>query len=236
MTVPEGMKQSAPIALATVTIGGTFGVLASPILGAWPTLIMSLLLWAGGAQFAAISVLSGGGSAAAAVLTGIIANARYLPMGFAIAPFVKGSPLRRAAVASLLTDASLVIGREDDGHFNMNRLAWAAPLQYLAWTGGTAIGAFAAPLIGDPDHLGLDAVFPVFFLGLLLDELRLSRPQLLRSLRNVLRWQGLTSALLAAALALALTPITPAGVPVLAGAAVALIGLRPTRHPKPRRT
>lgn len=227
------MKQSVPVALATIAIGVTFGVLAAPIMGPWPAVIMSMVVWSGGAQFAAVSVLSGGGTFATAALTGIVANARYLPMGFAIAPAVKGSALRRALSAFPLTDASLVIARDDDGRFDLTRMTWAAPLQYLAWSGSTAVGAFAAPLIGDPERLGLDILFPVFFLGLLLGELRRTKPITLTKARDFYHWRSLTSALLAATLALALTPFTPAGIPVLAGAGVALIGLRRHHHQRP---
>lgn len=229
-TIPHGVKQSVPVALATIAISVTFGVLAAPIMGPWSAVIMSLVVWSGGAQFAAVSVLSAGGSFMTAALTGIVANARYLPMGFAIAPAAKGSVSRRAVSAFPLTDASLVIARDDDGRFDLTRMAWAAPLQYLAWSGSTAVGAFAAPLIGDPERLGLDVLFPVFFLGLLLSELRRTKPATLTKPRNFYHWRSFTSALLAAILALALTPFTPAGIPVLAGAAVALIGLRLPHH------
>lgn len=226
MTIPEGMKQSVPVALATIAMGLAFGVLAAPILGPWPALLMSMIVWSGGAQFAALSVLAGGGSAAIAALTGIVANARYLPMGFAVAPSASGGVVRRVACAALLTDASMIIGRNADGRFDLGRIAWAAPLQYAAWSGGTAVGAFAAPQFGDPTQLGLDAMFPVFFLGLLLPVLRDSKPKTATGLAALTRWRSLVVALLASIAALALTPFTPVGVPVLAGAAVALIGIR----------
>jgi predicted branched-subunit amino acid permease len=79
---------------------------------------------------------------------------------------------------------------------------------------GTAIGVFAGDLIGDPEKLGLDVLFPAFFLALLLrGELREGR-------------LAVVTALLGAAIGLALTPVTPAGVPVIAASAAALIGLR----------
>ena len=77
---------------------------------------------------------------------------------------------------------------------------------YPAWVGGTAIGVFAGDLIGDPGALGLDAIFPAFFLCLLVEgELRPGLPALV--------------AAVGALIALALIPFTPAGVPVIAATA-----------------
>ena len=74
------------------------------------------------------------------------------------------------------------------------------------------VGAFGGDLLGDTGRFGLDAVFPTFFLGILIAELREPRSR--------------TVAICGAAIALALVPFTPAGVPILAAAAAALLGLR----------
>lgn len=102
-----GVRASVPLLLPTVAIGLTFGVLAAPRIGAVPAVMMSVLVWAGTAQFAAISVLGGG--AGLAVATGLLANLRYLPMGFAIAPSLRGPAWRRAVSGPLLADASFVL-------------------------------------------------------------------------------------------------------------------------------
>jgi predicted branched-subunit amino acid permease len=84
---------------------------------------------------------------------------------------------------------------------------------YPCWVGGTAIGVFAGDLIGDPAALGLDAIFPAFFLCLLVEgEVRPGLPSVVAGL--------------GALVALALIPFTPAGVPVIAASATALLGLR----------
>jgi predicted branched-subunit amino acid permease len=83
---------------------------------------------------------------------------------------------------------------------------------YPAWVGGTVLGVFAGDWIGDPAALGLDAIFPAFFLALLIEgELRPGRPAI--------------AAALGALIAVVLTPFTPAGVPIIAASAAALIGL-----------
>ena len=95
---------------------------------------------------------------------------------------------------------------------------------YPAWVAGTAIGVFAGGLIGDPAALGLDALFPAFFLCLLVEgELRPGMPAVVAGLGSLI--------------ALCLIPFTPAGVPVIAASAAALLGpARPTRAPAAEET
>ena len=132
---------------------------------------MSAVVWSGTAQFAALSILTSGGGTALAASTGLLANTRFLPMGFAIAPSMKGGPLRRLLTGALLADASFVIGHRGGGRFDIRAIAWAAPLQYLPWIGGTVVGVVGANAIGDPTRWGLDVLFPVFYLSLLLPDL-----------------------------------------------------------------
>jgi len=82
------------------------------------------------------------------------------------------------------------------------------------WVSGTALGVLAGDLIGDPDRLGLDALFPAFFLGLLVGEATEGR-------------RGWAAAFLGATIALTLAPITPAGVPIMTACLAALLALLP---------
>ena len=92
----------------------------------------------------------------------------------------------------------------------------APPLpQFVTWQIGTMAGAFGGDLIGDLDRFGLDAVYPAFFVAILIPELR-DRDRI-----------GV--ALAGAAIALALVSFTPAGVPVLVASVAALWGLRRSR-------
>ena len=82
---------------------------------------------------------------------------------------------------------------------------------YVTWVTGTAVGAIWGGELGDPQDLGLDAIFPAFFLGLLLNETRSGRAR------------GVAAP--AALIALVLVPVAPAGVPVLVASLAALVGL-----------
>jgi predicted branched-subunit amino acid permease len=143
----------------------------------------------------------------------VLLNARFLPMGVAVAPFLKGGPLRRALEGQAVIDASWALASRGGGRFDREFMMGATIPQVAAWIGGTAIGAVGGNLIGDPERLGLDVVFPAFFLALLVEELRAGG-------------RTIAVALIAAALSLALVPFVPAGVPVIAACAAALLGLR----------
>jgi predicted branched-subunit amino acid permease len=182
-------------------------------------IVMSALVFAGSAQFAATAVLAAGGGAVAAIVAGLLMNLRYLPMGIAIAPSLRGGPLRRAAIGMTMIDFSWAASSRGGGRFDPGFMVAATAPSYPAWVGGTAIGVFAGDLISDPGAFGLDAIFPAFFLCLLVEgELRPGRPTLVAALGSLI--------------ALALIPFTPAGVPVIAASAAALVGLLRSRSPK----
>jgi predicted branched-subunit amino acid permease len=241
---PDGLRASLPLALPVAAVGMTFGLLAAPLLGAVPSIVMSAVVWSGTAQFAALGVLTSGGGTALAAGAGLLANTRFLPMGFAIAPSMTGGLLRRFLRGAVLADASFIIGNRGGGRFDISALIWAAPMQYFPWIVGTTAGVAGARAIGDPFRWGLDVLFPVFYLGLLLPELfpgrfqghrpRESRPTDRshgRGVVGLLHHRPIITAVLGAAITLALTPVAPAGVPVLVAAAAALIGLWPPRQP-----
>ena len=228
--LPGGLRASVPLALPTAAVGVSFGLLAAPLLGGWVAVAMSGVVWSGTAQFAALSILAAGGGSVPAVSAALLANTRFLPMGFALAPSMSGGWLRRLLRGALLADASFVIGAREGGRFDVASVVWAAPLQWSSWVGGTAAGVAGARVIGDPTRWGLDVLFPVFYLSLLLPELFPARfrgtHQPEHAGRRARSRRPLLAATLAVLLTLALTPVAPPGVPVLAAAAAALIGLR----------
>ncbi len=209
-----GIRAGIPFAIAAGLLAVSFGVLAEPVIGTAATVVMSAFVFAGSAQFGSVAVLGGGGGVATAVLAAVLLNARYLPMGIALAPSLRGGWLRRALYGEAMIDASWAMANRGGGRFDPDFLVGATLPSYPAWVGGTVVGVLAGDLIGDPADLGLDALFPAFFLALLVGgELRTGRTAIL-------------VAALGAAVALALLPFTPAGVPVIAASGAALLGLR----------
>jgi 4-azaleucine resistance transporter AzlC len=212
-----GARASVPFALATLVLGISFGVLARTLgWGIVAPIVFSVIAFSGSAQFAVAAVLGAGGGAIAAILAAVLLNARFGPMGVAVAPYLKGGPLRRALEGQAVVDASWALASRGGGRFEREFMIGATIPQGVAWISGTAIGAVSGDIIGNPERLGLDVIFPAFFLVLLLEELRGSR------------W-AVAVALIAAGLALALVPFAPPGVPVIAACAAALLGLRRSR-------
>jgi len=181
-------------------------------MGATAAITMSVFVFAGAAQFAATAVLASGGSAFTAILAGMMLNARYLPMGIAIAGSLPGGMFGRAVRGQAVVDASWAASHLGGGRFDHRLMIGATVPQYPAWVLGTVIGVIGANSLGDPAAFGLDALFPAFFLALLMAEGAQSR------LARVV-------AVTAAALALLLTPLLPAGLPILFASSAALLGL-----------
>ena len=211
-----GVRAGVPYAITGGVLALSFGVLAREAgFSALGAVVMSAIVFAGSAQFAAISIITGGGGVGAAVGAAALMNSRFLPMGIALAPSLRGGPLLRALQGQTVVDASWVMANEGEGHFDRHFLFGATAAQYATWLGGTAAGALGGGALGDPQALGLDAIFPAFFLALLLPELRDERSRAV--------------ALAGALIALALVPLAPAGVPVLVASVAALVGLK-RRH------
>jgi 4-azaleucine resistance transporter AzlC len=211
-TILDGVKAGLPFVLPALAIGMSFGVLAAPEMGAAAAIGMSFVVFAGAAQFASVGILAAGGSLASAVSAGLLINSRFLPMGLAVAPALHGGPVQRAVESQAMVDASWAIANRGDGTFDRQMMLGATIPQAIGWWGGTVIGVLGGTLLGDPATLGLDAMFPAFYLALLAEEVR--------------DRAALSSALLGAAIALCLVPFAPPGIPVVAASAAALLGLR----------
>jgi branched chain amino acid efflux pump len=208
-----GLRAGVPYALAGFLLSLSFGVLARDAgFSVAATIVMSAVVFAGSAQFAAVSIVGAGGGVGAAVAAAALMNSRFLPMGIALGPSLPGRAAKRAAQGQTVVDASWAMANRGDGTFDRWFLFGSTAVQYVTWVAGTAAGALGGDVIGDPHKLGLDAIYPTFFLALLFAELRSGRA------REV--------AALGALIALVLVPIAPPGVPVLVASLAAFAGLR----------
>jgi 4-azaleucine resistance transporter AzlC len=209
-----GLRVGVGISVATFVMGVTFGALAQTL--GWGTLAAvasSVLVFSGSAQFALATALAGDGGIALAVGAAALINARFLPMGIAVASDLKGGRLRRALEGQMIVDASWASAHEGNGRYDRKKMIGATLVQFPAWVLGTAAGALVAPPPDVIARFGLDVVFPAFFLLLLIDELRQSVQA---------RWVAVIAALLAAGLTL----VVPVGLAIVGSAAAALLGLR----------
>jgi predicted branched-subunit amino acid permease len=217
--VAAGWSDALAVGAAVSAYGLSYGVLATAA-GLSPTVatLSSVLVLAGGSQFAFVAVLAAGGNPITGAVGGLLLNLRYAAFGLSISRALTRAPLpRRMVDAYLVVDESVALAlgaagrgappREVARRFRMVGMAVA-----FAWIGATALGAYGGQLIGDPRALGLDAAFPAGFLALLAPWLRSPA--------------GRRAAIVGASLAVALTPLTPPGVPLLAAGLGALAGWR----------
>ena len=206
----DGARAVAPLAMVIAILGVLFGYSAK-LAGFSPLAVatMSATTFAGGAQFAAIAVLQSGGTVATAVATAAALNARYALMGVTLASVAGDRPVGRIVVAYLTVDESWAVAYTEGGAFSPERLIGAGVVLLVVHVAATVVGATVGSALGDPMTWGLDAALPSLFLLLLLPRLR-HRGDAVASVGG-------------AVIALSLTPLVPAGFPVLGAAAAAFI-------------
>ena len=210
-----GIRAGLPFALLAGVVAISFGALARSLgWGVLAPIMFSVITFSVAAQFAVAAVLGAGGGVFAAVAAAVLLNARFLPMGIAVAPFLEGGPLRRALEGQTILTTSWALASRGGGRFDRAFMIGATVPQYVAWTVGTSVGVLSHVVVEDVERLGLDVVFPAFFLAVLMRELRSGGKR------------TIAAAAIAAALSAVLVPIAPPGVPVLAACGAALLGLK----------
>ena len=170
----KGARRALPIVLGYVPIGFAYGVLAGKSgLSETNTLLMSLIVFAGSAQFIAVGLFASGTGPAAVILTTFIVNLRHMLMAASLAPYLSGWKKRYLAFFSFeLTDETFALHSSTAGTLNSCRLE-ALSLNVTAqvsWVVGTALGLVASGLIGDIKPLGLDYALAAMFIGLLVGQ------------------------------------------------------------------
>jgi predicted branched-subunit amino acid permease len=203
------------VGIAVAAYGVSFGAIAvTGGLTVQQAMVLSLLMFTGGSQFAFIGVVIAGGGAASAVATSVLLGLRNAFYGLSMAPILQVRGLRRAVAAQLTIDEStaMAVGRsvEHDGGRAARLAFWATGLSvFVFWNLATLLGALGAGALGDPKVWGLDAAIPAGFIALVWPRLNDRRSWAI----------GLS----AAAVALVLTPFLRPGVPVLLTSVVAVV-------------
>ena len=204
------MRDGIGVGVATGAYGVSFGALSVAAgLDVWQTCALSLLMFTGASQFAFVGIVASGGAPLSGALTAALLGVRNGLYGMRLSRSLGYVGWRRLAAAQLVIDEStaMAVTRETPEEARTGFLATGVSV-FVCWNLATLAGALAGQGIGDPRDYGLDAAVGAAFLALLW-------PRLQRPVDRV-------AAVLAVALALGLVPLTPAGVPVLAAALVAL--------------
>jgi predicted branched-subunit amino acid permease len=206
------IRDSLGVGFAVGAYGVAFGAASVAAgLSVLQTVLLSLLAFTGGTQFAVVGVVSGGGTVLAALSSGLLLGARNTLYAMRLAPLLRVRGVRRlvAALGTIDESTAMAVARRAP---ELGRVAfwWTFGGVYVFWNVATLLGAIGARALGDPTKFGLDAVVPAAFLALLAPRLRAGVLE-----RRV--------AVAAAVIALALIPLTPPGVPVLASCAALLL-------------
>ncbi len=178
--------------------------------------LLSLLTFSGASQFAVIGVLGAGGSALSGIATASLLGVRNGLYGVIMAPRLKVTGLKRIVAAQVTIDEStaVALGQEVHGEKAMRQGFWLTGFGvFFFWNIFTVAGALGAQAMGDIRVWGLDSAVPAAFLGLVWPRLQSNRDRIL--------------AVGCVVFALAMTPILPAGLPIIATAFIAIaVGLR----------
>jgi predicted branched-subunit amino acid permease len=204
------VRDGIAVGIATGAYGISFGAVSvASGLSVWQSCALSLLVFTGASQFALVGVIGAGGTPLFAAVSGLLLGTRNALYGLKVNPLVGWRGAKRVAAAHLVIDESsaMTITRTTQEHARAGFLSTGMSV-FVLWNLATLAGAIAGNSLGDPRRYGLDAAVGGAFLGLLWPRLNTTRNRV--------------AALLGAAVALSLVPLTPAGVPVLAASVVAL--------------
>jgi len=206
-------RDSMSVALPVGTYGIAFG--ATAVANGFSVIqasLFSLLLFSGASQFAVVGVMGAGGSALSAITTGSLLGFRNGLYSMRMKPILNVQGIRKIFAAHITIDEStgVAISQEPRGEAAMRYGFWATGIGvFIFWNLFTLLGAFGAQALGNPSAWGLDAAVPAAFLGLVWPRLIDKQSKLI--------------AISAVAMALILTPVAPAGVPIITTVLLAIL-------------
>jgi predicted branched-subunit amino acid permease len=174
------------------------------------TCLLSLLLFSGASQFAVVGIMGAGGSAVSAIATATLLGFRNALYGLQLAPILKVTGLKRIIASQITIDESTAVSTLQSNDSDRKRAFYLTGFGvYIFWNLFTFLGALGASAIGNPSVWGLDAAVPAAFCGLVWPRLKDKRLFLISACAIIL--------------ALLLTPITPAGIPIITTVLLAVI-------------
>lgn len=200
------------VGFATGLYGISFGALSVAAgLDFWQTMVLSLLMFSGGSQFAFVGVIATGAGVVPAVLSAWLLGVRNGFYAIRLAPVLSLSGILKPVGAQLTIDESNAVSLSQEPDVAKQRQGfWLTGIAvFVFWNLLTAAGALLGSVIGNPADWGLDAAAGAAFLGLIWPRLKESKLLLL--------------AVVSAFTATLLSSFVPAGIPVLLTAGVAVV-------------
>ena len=207
-TVTQSLSVSFTVGLYGVAFGAASIAAGFSLL---QTCLLSLLTFSGASQFAVVGVIGAGGSAFSAITTASLLGIRNMLYAMRMAPILKVRGFTKIIAAEVTIDEStgVAIGQENLGADAMKHGFWLTGIGvYIFWNFFTVLGALGAQAMGNPSSWGLDAAVPAAFLGLVW-------PRLIGNFERALAASSLI-------LAVVLSPILGAGLPIISTALLAV--------------
>lgn len=173
LTTHSGLHDVLPTLFGYIGVGLAFGIVGQTShLSILEILLMSLLVYAGSAQFVITSMILAGSPIPAMILSTFLVNARMILMSTTIAQFFRKSSLRQnIAIGTLLTDETFALGMSKlnftNGQLKPTWFNTANIVAYLVWALSTVIGGLLGNLITNPKAFGFDFALVAMFIGLL---------------------------------------------------------------------
>lgn len=207
-------RDIALICVADGVVGLSFGAITvGSGLPVWLPMLLSLVVFAGAAQFLFVGLVASGGNPIAAVIAGLLVNARHVPFGFAVGDVLGTGWLRRIVGSHLMIDETVAFALGQQEARRRRAAYWACGIGlFVCWNLGVLVGAFGGTVVTDTDAFGLDAAFPAVLLALVLPSLRDAATR--------------RAVLAGVAIALGTAPFLQAGLPVLLALLGVLVTLR----------
>jgi 4-azaleucine resistance transporter AzlC len=209
------LRAAISIGVYAAALGMSFGAVSvGSGLTVPQTMVLSLVLFSGASQFAFVGVVAAGGSPFAAIPTALLLGVRNAFYGVPLSRILQPIGVARLWTAHFVIDETTAMAVSQSTPQARRYAFWATGvILFTLWQLGSLAGGLLGTAI-DQTAFGLDAAAPAVFLALLWPALS----------RRRARWVAMAGA----AVALALIPLAPAGVPVVAAAGVAVVaGLLP---------
>ncbi|MFS0647165.1 AzlC family ABC transporter permease [Siminovitchia sp. 179-K 8D1 HS] len=168
----DGVKACLPTLLGYLSIGFAAGVVGKTAgLSVAEITLMSLLIYAGSAQFIAAGMIAANASATAVIVTIFFVNLRHLLLSAALSPYFRHlSPLKNAVIGALLTDETFGVAMNETANKKYISEKWMHGVNisaYLNWAFANMAGAILGQWITNPEYFGLDFALAAMFIGLL---------------------------------------------------------------------
>ena len=169
-TFKQGAQAAVPTALGYIGIGLACGIMAAPHMNPLEMGLMSILVYAGSAQFAMIGLFAQQAPVLAIALTVFLINIRHLLLCLHASTFFrKSSLMQNIVIGSFLTDESYGVLMGEQVHTKEIAASWMMGnnfMSYASWIVGTVFGTALGALLPNPESFGLDFALVAMFIGI----------------------------------------------------------------------